>query len=51
MSNSIQRIHKKARHKAGAVREFLSKDAKYSTDYVITYLWKSQIKKSYEITS
>lgn len=28
-----------------------SKDAKYSTDYSITYLCESQIKKSYEITS
>lgn len=31
---------KKARHKAGAVREFSSKDAKYSEIYVITSLLK-----------
>ena len=30
--------YKKPRPKAGTVREILSKDAKYSTDYVITYL-------------
>nr|DAL27736.1 MAG TPA_asm: hypothetical protein [Caudoviricetes sp.] len=35
--------NKKARHKAGTVQEYLSKDAKYSEEYVITYLLKSQI--------
>ena len=34
---------KKARHKAGAVREIYRNDTKYSTDYSITYLRKSQI--------
>lgn len=30
--------YKKPRHKAGGSSRNLSKDAKYSTDYVITYL-------------